>query len=94
MIDPLLQEGLTDFQTIAVTYPGEDWSVHAAGMEQCSFPIMPDTMGVYDLLGAKLFTMMLVDKKGRMVSTFDDFGDNVEAIEKLKKRIRELYVEE
>jgi hypothetical protein len=95
-VAPLRAEGLTDFELLAVTAwdqssGGPNWEDHAVGYDDASFPIMPDTNGVYYIYAADYYDALLVDKKGRLAHKDTNFSD--EMIDNYKTRIRALYAE-
>lgn len=93
---PLRSEGLTDFELLAVTgwdqiTGGPNWEDRASGYDDATFPVMPDTHGVYYMYAADYYDALLVDKKGRLARKDKSFSD--EMIDSYKSKIRALYAE-
>lgn len=100
MLDVLRAQGLTDLEFMAVTWSDDGWEWHVEGYEQIDFPVMPDTVGVYYVYGANVDDVMLVDKKGRLVTKVNIAAANPATgmltstlAESLNKKIRELHLE-
>lgn len=92
MLNVLKAQGLTDLEFMVVTMQGPTWEYHAQGFEQVTYHVMPDVNGaVYDAFGADAYNVLLIDKKGRVVTMKSSFAD--ELIPSLNKRIRELHAE-
>jgi hypothetical protein len=92
MLDVLRQEGLTDLEFAVITYNGVTWENHAAGYEEATFPVMPDSSGVFYMYGANPYDVILVDKKGRLVSKESNFSSAARG-DQVMARLRELHEE-
>lgn len=92
MVQPLAREGLTDVGFLAVVTPGPtgSWADHAEGFESATFPVLLDTKGVYYIYGVEPYEVVLVDKRGRLVTRQRLTAD---AVDGLKQRIRQLHAE-
>jgi len=92
MVQALAQEGLADVAFLAVVAPGGTgtWADRAEGFDSASFPVMIDTKGIAYIYGAEPYEVVLVDKRGRLV-TGERF--NSDALAGLKQRIRQLHAE-
>jgi hypothetical protein len=90
MLDVLRKQGLTDVEFLAVTAPGPTWADRADGYEEASFPVMSDNGGVYYMYGVSPYDVILVDKKGRLV-TSDEFS--TDKVDTLLRKIRDLHAE-
>jgi hypothetical protein len=94
MYEVLRSEGLTDLEFVVITMQGPTWEYHASGYDKATFPIEPDTDGVFYIYGATAYDVILIDKKGRLVSKQAGFDDTDTAmVSKLNQRMRELYAE-
>jgi len=94
MMDLLKGQGLTNVEFLVITRVGPSWSDHATGFEVATFPVMVDNAnqgGVYDIYDVPEYTLILIDKKGRLVTTQEDFTE--ENIDALNRKIRDLHAE-
>jgi hypothetical protein len=92
MLDKLRGEGLTDLEFMVVTQSGFTWEDHASGYDDVLYPVMPDTAGVYYVYGAQAYDVVLVDRKGRLVSKEKGFYDET-MVNFLNQRLRDLHAE-
>ena len=91
MVDRLKDEGLTDVAFLAITTNATSWDDNRApGFDEVTLPITLDSAGVFYLYSADSYDVILVDKKGRLVSK-QQFPETTTAI--LNQRIRELHAE-
>lgn len=95
MYEVLKAQGVTEIEFLALTAwdhenQGPTWEFHHVGFEAATFPVLPDKVGVQYIYSADYYDVILVDKKGRLV-TKQPFSPV--AIEGLNKRIRELHAE-
>lgn len=91
-MEVLKGQGLTDLEFLVITYPGLSWKDHADGYEVATFPVMIDTTGsVHGIYDVSAYTVILIDKKGRMVTTKEDFTESM--VDTLNRKIRDLHAE-
>jgi hypothetical protein len=90
LLTPLRAEGLTDLVLPCLATNATSWDQHAPGFDEVSLPIMIDTDGVFYIYSADSYEMILVDRKGRLV-TKEVYSDAAVAV--MKQRIREVYAE-
>jgi hypothetical protein len=93
-MDLLKGQGLNNVEFLVITRSGPGWSDHAPGFEVATFPVMVDNAnqgGVYDIYDVPEYTVILVDKKGRLVTTEEDFSE--ETVDALNRKLRDLHVE-
>jgi hypothetical protein len=93
MLDVLRGEGLTDLEFVGVMGNAESWDdPHPDGFDEVTFPLMLDVAGVAFIYGTQDdYAAMLVDKQGRLVTTFS-LGGGVPVTE-INQRLRELHEE-
>lgn len=93
MYQVLLREGFENFEFIVVTFYGPSWEDRALGFEMASFPIMADSRDdkVVTLFSANPYDVILIDRKGRMVTREYNFSPAL--VESLTKRLRDLISE-
>ena len=94
MLDVLRAEGYRNVEFMAVGTPGVGWESRAPGFDRITFPVMPDTDGVYYMYGVdpgNPYDAFLVDKRGRLVLREDPFTDA--HVQPWLRRIRELHEE-
>jgi hypothetical protein len=70
---------------------GPTWEHHDIGYEKVSYPVMLDKDGVQYIYSADIYDVVLIDKKGRLVTKLPSFSDR--DVAGLNKRIRELHAE-
>jgi hypothetical protein len=87
---PLRAEGVTDLVLSCVATNATSWDQHAPGFDEVSLPIMIDTAGVFYIYSADSYEMILIDRKGRLV-TKEIFSEA--AVVTMKQRIREVHAE-
>jgi hypothetical protein len=101
LLKVLRGEGLTDLELIALATNSKSWDDRrASGWDEVEIPILIDTDGVFYIYSADSNDIILIDKKGRLV-TKEFFSPDLEyesgALEKflqgLRQRIRELHAE-
>jgi hypothetical protein len=90
LLAALKAEGLTDLELACIATNAESWSERAPGFEEVSSPILIDTDGVFYVYGAASYEVILIDRRGRLV-TKETYSDEV--VDTLKQRIRELHAE-
>ncbi len=71
-----------------MTAGGVTWEYAAPGFDKVSFPVTPDTKGVWYLYGANYYDFFFVDKQGRLASKLSEFSDKDAPA--AAKKVREL----
>jgi hypothetical protein len=87
-------QGFNDLEFMVITAWKDgkpNWDNHVPGFEAPTFPVMADKKDVHRLYSALTYDLMLVDKKGRLVSKLADYSSA--NAEELKRRLRELHAE-
>lgn len=86
----LRQEGVDQLELEIIVTHAQSWADRAENFNEAKIPVMLDTAGVFYIYSADSYDMVLIDKKGRLVSKepFNPFD-----ISKIQQRIRELYAE-
>ncbi len=80
-----------DLALCTITFNGPTWESRVDGYDEVDFPVMPDTDGVTYMYGAEPYDVILIDKKGRMVTKEAEYGDS--SVARVNQRIRELHAE-
>jgi hypothetical protein len=86
---PLRSEGV-DLAIFAITAQGWGWADRAGGYDIATFYVTPDSTGeAYQLFSADAYDVYLIDKKGRIATSWSNYYDAT-LTDAIKLKIRQL----
>lgn len=82
-----------DLAIFAITASGFEWPDHVSGYDAVSYYVTPDLEGeAYRLFSADAYDVFLLDKQGRIVTSWPRYYDDA-LTSAIKLKIRQLHGE-